>query len=308
MKLFDLHCDIGSDCEYQIMRGFKEPFKNRHLKKLIDGGVSYVCCACFFFGKESWDDMAKMIIDMNLELANNDLIHVKEKEDFLKDHLVHGIISVEGMCGVKDNVREKIRFMKDHHVKVASLTWNEENALATGVKGNPLRGLTDLGYEVLDEMAKCDIALDVSHLNEASFYDVIKNHKGKVCATHSNARSLCAHDRNLTDQQIKAIAAKDGIIGMNACRFFVSEKEEEQNVLTLAKHARYIVDLVGVKHVACGFDFMDFFGEQGRSEMAKDIESDDVAQNFVNALYEVGFNDEEVEQICFKNAVEFFTR
>ena len=160
----------------------------------------------------------------------------------------------------------------------------------------------------IDEMAKCGIALDVSHLNEASFWDVIKHFNGKLCATHSNARTLCSHDRNLTDMQIKALAEKGGIIGMNACRFFVSNNEEEQNVLTLAKHARYIADLVGVEHVACGFDFMDFFGENGLSEMAKDIESDDKAQNFVEALRQVGFNEEEVEKICYKNALDFFTK
>ena len=308
MKIFDLHCDIGSDCEYQLMKGELEPFKTRHLQKLIDGEVSYVCCACFFYGKETWDEMAKMIVDMNSELMKNDVVFVKDNLDYFKEHRVHGIISVEGMCGVQENPREKVQFMKEHNVKVASLAWNDENYLATGVKGNVCRGLTSAGLEAIDEMAKCGIALDVSHLNEASFWDVIKNHSGKVCATHSNARTLCSHDRNLTDMQIKALAAKGGIIGMNACRFFVSDNEEEQNVETLAKHAKYIADLVGVEHVACGFDFMDFFGEGGLGEMAKDIESDDKAQNFVEALRKVGFNEEEVEKICYKNALDFFTK
>lgn len=306
MKLFDLHCDIGSDCEHWLQKGEMEPFKVRHLSKLISGGVNYVCCACFFAGRETWDEMAQMIIDMNQELEKNDVVFVKDTSDFYKDHQVHGIISVEGMCGVKDNVREKIRFMKEHHVKVASLAWNDENVLATGVKGTVTRGLSNEGLKAIDEMAKCGIALDVSHLNEASFWDVIKYHKGKVCATHSNARTLCPHDRNLTDMQIKAIAERGGIIGMNACRFFVSTKEEEQNVQMLAKHAKYIADLVGVEHVACGFDFMDFLGENGLGEMAKDIESDDKAQNFVVALRNEGFNEAEVEAICYKNAIRFF--
>lgn len=308
MKLFDLHCDIGSDCEYRLKQGIDEPFKTVHLPKLEQGGIAYVCCACFFYGKETWDDMAKMIMDMEHELEANNVAFIKENSDFYKDNQVHGIISVEGMCGVKDSPREKIRFMHEHHVKVASLAWNEENTLATGVKGNVCRGLSEAGLEAIDEMNKCGIALDVSHLNEASFWDVIKYHKGKICATHSNARTLCSHDRNLTDQQIKAIAARDGIIGMNACRFFIHDNEEEQTVANLAKHARYIADLVGVKHVACGFDFMDFFGEKGREEMGKDIECAEKAQNFVHELRKQKFTEEEIEMICFKNAINFFTR
>ena len=209
------------------------------------------------------------------------------------------------MCGVKEDPRAKIQFMAEHHVKVASLAWNDQNNLASGVKADVCRGLTEAGLEAIDEMAKCGIALDVSHLNEASFWDVIKYHKGKICATHSNAKHLCDVERNLTNQQIKAIAQRDGIIGMNACAPFVDHDKSKQDAYHLALHAKYIADLVGVRHIACGFDFMDFFG--GDDMMAKGLHDSSCGQNFVDALYEVGFNEEEVAAICYQNALRFFS-
>lgn len=308
MKLFDLHCDIGTDCYDAKKKGELEPFKNRHFDKLLKGEINYVCCACFFAGSESWEVMQEMILLMNEELEKNDVLFVKEKSDFHQEANIHAIISVEGMCGVKSEPVAAIKWMWEHNVKVASLTWNDENYLATGVKGNETRGLSEAGLLAIKEMEKLGMVLDVSHLNEASFWDVIKNYNGKLCATHSNARDLCNHNRNLTSQQIIALAKKGAIIGMNAAKGFVNTNDELSDVLHLAKHARYIADLVGVDHVACGFDFMDFLGVYGKEAMAKDISSSDMAQNFVVALREVGFNEEEIEKIAYKNALELLTK
>lgn len=305
MKLFDLHCDIGTDVEESLRKGIKDPFTTRHLNKLHQGDIDYVCCACFFEGSETWEYMAKMITDLERELEQSDVTFVKEKEDLYKEGKTHAIISVEGMCGIKEEPREKIQFMAKHHVKVASLAWNDQNYLASGVKSDVCRGLTVAGLEAIDEMAKCGIALDVSHLNEASFWDVIKHHTGKICATHSNSKHLCDVERNLTNQQIRAIAQRGGIIGMNACASFVDPDKSKQDAYHLALHAKYIADLVGVDHVACGFDFMDFF--EGEDYMAKGLHDSSCAQNFVNALYEVGFQEEEVAAICYQNAVRFFS-
>lgn len=308
MKVFDLHCDIGTDIEVSLQKGIESPFNTRHLENLMKGEVQYVCCACYFCGEESWEYMAQNIIHAEEVLSKSDVVFVKNNSDLDTLGKVNPIISVEGMCGIKENPREKIQFMAKHHVKMASLAWNDENYLATGNRGNVIRGITEAGYEAMDEMNKCGIILDVSHLNEASFWDVMKHSEGKVCATHSNARALCSVDRNLTDQQIRAIAARGGIIGMNACGDFVHSDKDKQDAYHLALHAKYMADLVGVKHVACGFDFMDFLDEYGADEMAKGLKCASEAQNFVAALYEVGFSEAEVEAICYKNALEFFTK
>ena len=89
-------------------------------------------------------------------------------------------------------------------IRHASLTWNEENHLATGVKGNPERGLTDLGKQFIKYMNEHDMILDVSHLNEKSFYDVLNEKPKHLIASHSNALNLSNHPRNLTDEQLKA--------------------------------------------------------------------------------------------------------
>ena len=143
--------------------------------------------------------------------------------------------------------------------------------------------------------------VDVSHMSDGGFMDVWRYGKRPFLATHSNARSLCNHQRNLTDQQIRAIALKGGLIGLNAARHFISEDEDSCNAATLAKHGRYIADLVGVEHLAFGFDYMNFLGGYGADSMADDLKSAADTQNLVKALKAENFSDEEIEMIAYGN-------
>ena len=96
--------------------------------------------------------------------------------------------------------------------------------------------------------------------------------------------------------QIRAIASKDGLIGMNACCSFIHTEQQKQDALHLAKHAKYVADLVGVKHVACGFDFGEYYNDGEEHNMYGPSQ----AQNFIKALQRVGFTNEEIKDIAYR--------
>lgn len=310
MKIFDMHADMGTNFYERKLAGEKEIFKKYNKENLLKGDVKGIFTACFFEGKEDWSYMQEMIKYCNEEiLSNNDTLRqIKSKEDLIGDDKTLALISVEGMCGIKEDVENKIAWMYENGVRVASLVWNESNALANGWKQDPLRGLSEDGFKVVKKMNELGMIIDVSHINEKGFWDVISTSSKPIIATHSNARRLCNHDRNLTDQQIKAIADKGGIIGLNACGDFVNEDRNKQSAFELAKHGKYIADLVGIEHVACGFDYMDFLIGDYDDDMCYDMKNASYSQNLIKGFKELGFNDEDIRKIAFDNVYNFLMK
>ena len=310
MKTFDMHADMGTNFIERHLNGEDEVFKKYNLDNLQKGEIKGVFTACFFEGKEDWPYMQEMIKYCNEEIKRNDntLRQVKTKEDLIVDDKILACISVEGMCGIKEDVEDKISWMYEHGVRIASLVWNESNALANGWKQDPLRGLSENGFKVVKKMNELKMIIDVSHINEKGFWDVISTSTRPIIATHSNARKLCNHGRNLTDQQIVAIGKKGGLIGLNACGGFVREDRNNQYAFELARHGKYIADLIGVEHVACGFDYMDFLIGDYADDMLIDMKDASYTQNLIKGLYEVGFSDKEVEMIAFNNVYNFLER
>ena len=307
-----MHCDMGTNLYERTLKGEKNIFKACHYDNLRKGDCKLVFMACFFSGEQDWKTMQDMILNCNKEINDNldCLRQVKCKEDLIEDEKILGLISVEGMCGVTDDFGQRIEWMYEHGIRVASLVWNESNALADGWPNDPRRGLSKHGFDVIKKMNELNMIVDVSHINECGFWDIVNASTRPIIATHSNARRLCGHDRNLTDQQIKAIASTGGIIGLNSCGDFINEVSSEQTSLNLARHAKYMADLVGVEHIACGFDYMDFLDEydgsgQGGNENAIDLVNAGDSQNLINSLYEVGFNDDEVSKIAYYNVHNF---
>jgi membrane dipeptidase len=128
------------------------------------------------------------------------------------------------------------------------------NLLADGVADNRTKGgLSNMGVEAIEELNRLGMIVDVSHLSDAGFWDVIEISKDPVIATHSNARAVCAHSRNMTDEMIKVLAEKGGVMGMNFAPDFVHKAKP--SVATLVDHIDHIVDLVGPEHVGLGSDF-----------------------------------------------------
>ena len=302
MKFFDMHADIGTDIFYS-----QHNIKETHLPKFEKGNIKGVFTACFFDGHQDWQEMQAMIKNCREDILRNkdELVFALDKNTLIESDKPIFMISCEGLCGLKQDPEGSVNFLYENGVRVASLVWNEVNALASGWRNDPQYGVTDLGKQVIKELNKHSIIVDVSHINEKGFWDVLETSERPIIATHSNARRLCNHERNLTDQQIKAIGAKGGVIGLNACGDFVDEDKTKQDCLHLALHAKYMADLIGVNHIGCGFDFMDFLAGFQDDEMLIDMNSCLETNNLVKAFKEVGFTDLEIEDICFNNVYNF---
>ena len=288
MRIFDLHADIGWDILRKHEQGRTHVLREEHLPKLIKGEVLGVGIASYFEGSEDWDRMQKMVLAARQEIEENldAVTWIKSRADLEESGKQQVVMTVEGMCGIRDQAEEKIQWLYDQGVRIASLCWNDENALATGVKGTVTCGLTEEGRKAVRKMDELGMILDVSHTNEKTFWDMVEVVRGPLIATHSNTRALCEVHRNLTDQQIMAIAAKGGVIGLNAARNFIDSNPEHQDAL----------------HLAVGFDFMDFFEDHATS-MGTDLTSALQAQNLIQGLRAQGFSEDECQAVGYDNAL-----
>jgi membrane dipeptidase len=181
--------------------------------------------------------------------------------------------------------------------------WSRANAFATGVQfvfpSSPDigPGLTDAGAALVEACAELGILVDLSHLNEQGFWDVAKLDAGPLVASHSGAHAVAAASRNLTDAQLDAIGGSDGLVGIVYATSFVRPDfadDPDTPITTIVDHARYVVDRIGVEHVALGSDF------DGATIPA---ELGDVAglPKLLDALRAAGFTEAEVEAIAWHN-------
>lgn len=168
------------------------------------------------------------------------------------------VLGIEGGECIQDGIAS-LRVFYELGVRVLGLTWNQRNLLAEGVgEERAAGGLTELGRVMVAEAERLGILPDVSHLSVKSFWDLMETSAGRVIASHSNAKALCRHRRNLDDDQLRAIAGRGGTIGINMVASFIADDPKEANVERLLDHIDYIAALVGVEHVAIGPDFVDY--------------------------------------------------
>ena len=181
--------------------------------------------------------------------------------------------------------------------------WSRANAFATGVQfafpSSPDigPGLTERGEALVRACAELGILVDLSHMNEAGFWDVARMEPGPLVASHSGAHALCAASRNLTDAQLDAIGDSGGLVGIVFATAFLRPDfadDPDTPLALIAEHARYVADRIGVEHVALGSDF------DGATVPA---ELGDVAglPKLLAALRDVGFDDEDLAAVCWRN-------
>jgi membrane dipeptidase len=166
---------------------------------------------------------------------------------------IAAILSIEGA----DVIEGRPRILRIFHqlgVRMVGLVHSRRNLLADGVADARTNGgLSALGVEVVEELNQLGLVIDVSHLNDAGFWDVMDLVKSPVIASHSNCRAICSHPRNLTDDQIQALAQRGGVIGINFAPSFVHPTNA--TVARLVDHIDHIVDVAGVNYVGLGSDF-----------------------------------------------------
>lgn len=175
------------------------------------------------------------------------IMTAKDLED---DGRIGVLLSLEGASPLMGRV-EILRLFFRLGIRCLTLTWNHRNELADGIGvGEAAGGLTEAGKAIVAECEKLGIAIDVSHLSQRSFWDLMRIAKKPVFASHSNFRSICAHPRNLTDEQAKAVSERGGVICLTFVPAFVGGGLDQ-----LLEHYFHGAQLVGEKSLGIGSDF-----------------------------------------------------
>lgn len=170
-----------------------------------------------------------------------------------KNGKIAAVLSVEGCEAIGDSL-DNIDYLHNRGIRLMTLTWNRENALGYGAATGIERPLKPFGVKAVKRMEELGIIVDVSHLNRAGFYSVYENVQKPFIASHSNAYSLCAHCRNLTDEQLKIIRAAGSMVGINLFPPFLNESERA-DITDILRHTDYIGNIVGEDKICIGCDF-----------------------------------------------------
>ena len=228
--------------------------------------------------------------------------NVAELERCLRDGTFGAILHFEGAEAI-DPEFAVLRLGYRLGLRSLGLTWSRPNIYAEGVGPEDRgRGLTQLGRALVRACNELGVLLDVSHLNDAGFWDVIEFSTQPVVASHSNCRALCPVPRNLTDEQIRALAAKGGLLGINFHVGFLragAERPEDVSLGDVIAHIDHVAELVGVDYVAFGSDF-------DGATMPRDLPDVAALPRLVEALLRHGYDDAAVSKICYENWLRVF--
>lgn len=323
--IFDLHCDT-------VWKIWQTNLKNPnacHLQKsnlqidetkLVKGGYFAQCFAMYVPADtpEPKSALASMFDTLEEELSNcKRLSKVERFSDFEKNHRegkISAVVTMEDACPIGENLENLERCYKKG-VRMLGLTWNFKNQVGYPNYRNFQRigwtpdlftperenGLTDFGKELVLEANRLGVALDVSHLSDKGFYDVVSLSKKPIFASHSNARGVCKNVRNLTDEMLKALCDNGGAVGINYAEGFLCEDEKRgKNTLEFAvEHIRYIKRKFSVDCLALGSDFDGINADIQLSDASK-------LPLLISALEGAGLTAEEIDKITHKNALRVF--
>ena len=209
-----------------------------------------------------------------------------------------GILSIENGSALAGNL-DRVALLARDGVRCMTLTWNGENEIAAGNVTD--HGLSDFGREAVPEMEKEGILVDVSHLNDKSFADLMGVVKKPFVATHSNARAVCGHLRNLRDDQIREMVRRDCLIGLNYFVDFLADDGHVPGYETILGHIEHFFALGAEKILALGSDF-------DGARLPACLSSPEKAAGLYGFLLEKGMSREQAEDIMYRNALRFFEK
>ena len=205
------------------------------------------------------------------------------------------LLTVEGGSALGGKL-ERMDTLWDAGVRMMTLTWNGHNELASGHDTG--EGFSSFGREAVAAMEERGILVDVSHLNDRGFEELLDIAQKPFVASHSNARSVCAHRRNLPDDFIREMVARHCLIGLNYCKDFLSD-DGRGNLEDLWRHVERFLELGAEKCLALGSDY-------DGADMHPDLDGVEKALGIYDFLTERGLPGETAEDILFGNAWRFF--
>lgn len=307
-----MHCDTF----WMLMRGQTEGLRGNQwaidIEKMKEAGSLAQFFACFiymddFVGEERYTKAYEHALNMiaygkkQLYDCAEDIAIATSYED-LNQNQTKGLMSAfltieEG--GILENDMLRLERLYQEGIRLMTLTWNYENCIGfpnsrdTSVMQ---AGLKLFGIEVVERMNQLGMLIDVSHLSDGGFWDVLKYSKKPIVASHSNCRSLCEHPRNLSDDMIKALANHGGIAGINFYPYFLNSSGNASMEI-IAEHIWHMYQVGGEDVIGIGTDFDGF--DEGQSDIMH------IGQ--MKALYDMvkkrGFTERQMEKFWSKNAI-----
>lgn len=212
------------------------------------GGLRYTLCLLDKYNQEI----------KKLHENGIDVLQVRTAEDAgnVLKHKAATLLAIEE-GGAIDGSLEALRCLYELGVRAMTLTWSNRNDIADGINEEATgSGLTHFGKQVVAEMNRLGMLVDVSHISTAGFWSVIETSTKPIIATHSNAKSLCSHPRNLNDEQIKALAQNGGLAGITFAGQFLEEDWRNACIESVYKHIDYMLNLIGNDdRIGFGSDF-----------------------------------------------------
>ena len=290
MYIADSHCDTL----YDLMHGHELSKRMINKDKMLAGNVSLQTFALFTGSKGTNGTAYQDAIDM---LACQNQLEIPIYKSRLPESMPDtpsGVISIEGGEALEGKISRLYEFYNLAGIRMIALTWNFENEIGYPAKNGPEPGLKPFGFELLKEMDKLGIYADVSHLNEAGFWDVYEHAKLPLIASHSNNREICNVPRNLWKKQILAIIQRKGYIGINFYTRFLTDKDVSTLDDVLC-HIDSIYELGGEDVLGFGSDF------DGIELWPEGLSDASCYPNLIEALLKHGYTDTQVQKLAGGN-------
>ena len=321
MKVVDLHCDtVLGLLEHE--EGIHDKELSIDANKLKEGDYLLQCFALFTDQKVNkipeiqtmkLMDRYYRMLEENKEILAP-VYQFSDIEKNRKSGKISTLLTLED-GGVVFNELAMLRNYYRMGVRLITLTWNYENGIGypnvastsftdysvvdAKQQVDTVHGLTEFGKAYVKEMERLGIIVDVSHLNDAGFWDVVKLSTKPFVASHSNARSICNVARNMSDEMILALKEKGGVMGLNFCASFLKKNSSLSAIEDMVKQILYIRNLAGIDVIALGTDFDGISCEL-------EIKDCSQIQKLKYALQEAGLTQEEIEKVFYKNALRVF--
>ena len=302
--IFDGHCDTA----FEMLRRHEPLYSNGlHVSleraEKLDGYVQFFAfwTAARAANMTQQELLSQMYHNLMTQFSLfNEHIHLclnaREVERTLAEGRAAALLSIEGAesIGCDPGLLEHAWHMG---VRMISLTWNHENALA-GCHGTDV-GLSAQGREFVRRAQRMGMLIDVSHLSDRGFWDLCDITEGPIVASHSNARAVCGHSRNLTDDMFRQIVATGGTAGLNMFARFLTDGET-CTMDDVLRHVDHFLSLDGAHHIALGGDL------DGCDRMPAPMTGVDDYRVLIQALLDHGLSEQTVADICYHNLMEVF--
>jgi len=276
MKLIDMHCDtVGKIMDIDKQGDFLNNLCSVSLSEMKKADSLAQFFACFTYlgdflndgGYEKcYEHALEMIAFLEKQMCtySAEIAVARSYKEICKNESegkLSAIYTIEE-GGILNGKIDRLRFLYDKGIRLMTLMWNYENCLGhPNSKDNIMmqKGLKPFGIEVVEQMGELGMIVDISHASDGSFWDVMKYTKGPVVASHSNCRTLCNHQRNLSDEMIRALAEKGGVSGLNLYGVFLGTQNESR-IDEMAAHIQHMINVGGSEFPAIGTDFDGFRG------------------------------------------------